>query len=95
MMFKTVRKHMRKFLLFAVIIGTPTSLITGLIENPPSVGIIDATYYGYPIVWRIAKLSSPTEIRYIYLLVDTTFWSAVAFLILGIINAFSTRKPES
>ena len=91
--FKTVRKYMNwKFLLFALIIGILTSLITGLITNTPLVGEIDVTYYGYPFVWRIAKLSSFTEIRYIYLIIDAIFWSAVAFLMLILINTFVTRK---
>jgi len=72
--------------------GILISVITGLIENPPSVGVIDATYYRYPFVWRIVKLSSLTEIRYIYLIIDAIFWSAVAFLIFNVINTLVTRK---
>jgi hypothetical protein len=88
------RKHLRpRFLFFSVIVGIAISLIAGLAENPPLVGEVDTTYYGYPFVWIIAKTNSAMEMRYIYLLIDAIFWVATSFLILSLINEFYYREP--
>ncbi len=94
LMSRIVKRQTAKFLLFAVIIGTFTSLVTGLFENSPLISIIETAYYGYPLVWRIATVSSYVELEYVYLAVDIFFWSAVAFLILEIIRRF-LMKPEA
>lgn len=78
-------------MLFAVIIGSLVSLITGLIENPPIVGLVDSTYYGYPLVWRVAQLSSQTQFKYFYLIVDAAFWSFTAALVLLLIYFFHAK----
>jgi hypothetical protein len=88
------RKRLRpQFLFFSLIVGIAISLITGLAENPPLVGEVDTTYYGYPFVWIIAKTNSPMEMRYIYLIIDAIFWVATSFLILNLINEFYYREP--
>ena len=88
------RKHLRpRFLFFSVIAGIAVSLITGLAENPPLVGGVETTYYGYPFVWIIAKMNSAMDMRYIYLLIDAIFWIATSFLILSLISEFYYREP--
>jgi hypothetical protein len=92
-MFRKIKKQTAKFLLFAAIIGTFTTLITGLFENSPLIKVIDTGYYGYPVVWRIVTLSSNMELDYVFLAVDILFWSAVSFVILEIIKRFF-MEPE-
>lgn len=82
-------------IIFALIVGTIISLITGLIENAPVVGEPGVTYYGYPIVWLFVKSPPTTEISYAFLFIDVVFWSGVAILILFIIESFHTRERNA
>jgi hypothetical protein len=92
-----VRKYVRdwRFLIFALIVGTLISLISGLIENAPVVGEPNVTYYGYPIVWLFIKSPPATEISPVFLLIDIVFWSGVAFLILFLIELFQTKERDA
>lgn len=90
---KGKKRLRRRFLFFSVIVGIAVSFITGLAENPPLVGEVDTTYYGYPFVWIIAKTNSIMEMRYIYLLIDAIFWVATSFLIMSLISEFYYREP--
>jgi len=86
-----------KFPVFAIVVGICLTFITGLTENPPLVATIDTTNYGYPFVWYIVKgfsPASPVEIRYIFLIIDMVFWSAVAFLLLVLTDVFTSRPIE-
>ena len=76
-----------KFLLLATVAGVILSLGTGLIENTPQVGLVDTTYYGYPLVWRITKpYDLLIEIRYPSLVVDVVFWVFLIILVFSVIK---------
>lgn len=66
----------------AIVCGVLLSLATGLFENHPEISIIEAKYYGYPLVWRVTKTFQPTEFKVTNLTVDAVFWFAISFIAL-------------
>ncbi|MEM3627857.1 MAG: hypothetical protein QXJ11_06190 [Candidatus Bathyarchaeia archaeon] len=82
-----------KFVLSSIVLGVLITLIGGVIENPPRVGAVDATYYGYPFVWRIVVANFGLDIRYLNLLVDVIFWFAISLLALVLVHDFYYREP--
>ena len=75
-------------LIGAIMFGILVSLATGLIENPPEASIIGARYYGFPLAWRITRITitNYTDFRFTNLALDAAFWitlSLSALIILG------------
>ena len=82
----------------AIVLGVLVSLASGVVENPPEVSITIATYYGYPLVWRVTMTFQPTEFRFTSLAIDVIVWfaiSLVALVILEKITPRSRKKIES
>ena len=52
-------------------------------ENPPDASIVGATYYGYPLVWRVvmSTIDNFTDFKLLNYVIDTIFWTAVSFLV--------------
>ncbi|MFB0543407.1 MAG: hypothetical protein ACETVR_01370 [Candidatus Bathyarchaeia archaeon] len=78
----------------AIVLGVLVSLASGLVENPPDASITIATYYGYPLVWRVTMTFQPTEFRFTSLAIDIIVWFAISFVVLIILEkiAFSSRE---
>jgi hypothetical protein len=90
-----VWKSLKKKIVFlSVFLGVLIALIVGFIENPPRVGYVDATYYGYPFIWRVVKSNSNVDVRYFYLFIDAIFWFAVSLLALIVMHNFYYREPS-
>ena len=83
-----------KSLFGAIICGVLTSLITGIIENPPEASIIGAKYYGHPLVWRITMitLNISTSFKFTNLLIDIIFWITFFFTTFLIVKFFSKNR---
>lgn len=89
-----VWRHLKlKFVLLSIVLGVLTTLISGVIENPPRVGAVDTAYYGYPFVWRIVALNFGLNVRYLNLFVDVVFWFAISLLALVLVHDFYFREP--
>jgi hypothetical protein len=67
-------------LFIVVVLGSVLSLFTGLLENRPDASMIEVTYYGLPLAWRIVKTFQPTEIQPLNLALDIAFWGMIIFL---------------
>jgi len=76
------RNQKVKPLLVTIVGGLSLSLLTGLLRNSPEFSIIGATYYGYPLVWRITKTLQPADILHLNLVLDIAFWTLTSFLAL-------------
>lgn len=50
-------------LFIVVVLGSVLSLFTGLLENRPDASMIEVTYYGLPLAWRIVKTFQPMIIQ--------------------------------
>jgi hypothetical protein len=76
-----------KSLLGAIFCGIMASLVTGIVENPPEANIIGATYYGFPLVWRVTMITMPsyTNILFASLAIDALFWIMVSYVVLTIL----------
>lgn len=70
----------------ALFFGVFLSLITGLFENGPKIGIPENKYYGYPLIWRITKTFQPTEIIFSNLAMDAAFFIGISFLVIVILE---------
>lgn len=73
-------------LIGALFFGVFLSLITGLFENGPEIGIPENKYYGYPLIWRITKTFQPTEIIFSNLAMDAAFFIGTSFLVIVILE---------
>ena len=78
----------------ALICGVFISLVTGAIENAPEASIIGATYYGYPLVWRVTITTLDNAINFILinLILDTLFWTIIFLIIWTTIQKISKRS---
>ena len=87
----------RRALLGSVVCGILVSLVTGAVENPPRASIIGATYYGYPLVWRVvmSTITSATDYRLINFVIDTIFWMIAFFLAWIFLQKIATHSPET
>jgi hypothetical protein len=67
----------------ALICGVFVSLVTGAIENSPEASIIGATYYGYPLVWRVTMTTLYKANNFILpnLILDTLFWTIIFIIV--------------
>lgn len=81
-----------KSLFWTIAFGVLLSLATGLIENQPEASIIGFTHYGYPLAWRVTKTLQPAEFRFTSLAIDATFWIAISFLALIILEKIVPPK---
>jgi hypothetical protein len=78
-------------LFIMIVLGSVLSLSTGFLENRPEASIIEASYYGLPLAWRIVKTFQSTEIQPLNLVLDITFWYLIIFLAFIIL----TRDQEA
>lgn len=64
-----------KHLCGATVCGVIVSLAAGLVENPPEANI-GATYYGYPLAWRVTltTIEGTTDFKLVNLAIDALFW---------------------
>ena len=79
----------------AIVLGVLVSLASGLVENPPEASITIATYYGYPLVWRVTMTFQPTEFKFASLAIDVIFWFAISFVALIILEKITPRSRKS
>ena len=81
----------------AVVCGVLISLATGAIENLPEASIIGATYYGYPLAWRVTMttLNNTTSFRFADLALDALFWIIISFVALVAVQRFSKRSVKT
>ncbi len=80
----------------AIIMGIVITLITGLINGPPT-GLIGATGYGYPITWLrklvLAPQYNPWRVGVYGIIFDIGFWFVIV-LILFLLEE-RIRHPKS
>ena len=93
----TFETKMLKPLFGAVVCGVLISLATGAIENPPEASIIGATYYGYPLVWRVTMttINNTTSFRFADLALDALFCITISFVALVVVQWFSKRSIKT
>lgn len=72
-----------KMLVYAIIVGLIIALITGVINTTPH-GLVGATWYGFPAVWRIVLVTATpvTHYKVINFIGDWIFWFVVAAVIM-------------
>jgi hypothetical protein len=68
-------------LALAVAVGVSIGLVSGFVENRPDASVIGHRYYGFPLVWRIAKMFLGEEYLFFELFVDCIFWVTVVFVV--------------
>ena len=78
----------------AIICGLPLAVMMGLVENRPDASIIEAKYYGYPLVWRTTMTFQPTEYNFVNLALDMGFWIIISFLVLVLIEKIVYRRTR-
>ncbi len=76
----------------AVASGLLVAVATGLYERDV-VSIVEARYFGYPLVWRITNLNEPTEYVPTALAIDAGVWSAASLAAFVLLNVVRTRLP--
>ena len=77
-------------LFIVVVLGSVLSVFTGLLENRLDASMIEGSYYGLPLAWRIIKTFQPTVIQPLNLALDIVFWGVSLFLTF----LFLTRGQE-
>lgn len=74
-----------RLLLFAAAGGVVVTLLTGLLENMPSM-LLGAVHYGYPLAWLVRMIVAPEYfpwvVRPFRLIADIVFWAVVVAIIL-------------
>lgn len=76
----------------AIFCGIIISLVGGLVENGPEIGIVENKYYGYPLVWRVTRTLQPTEFISVSLAIDVVFWIIISLLVLIILEKIVLPK---
>jgi hypothetical protein len=75
----------RNTILFSLLVGLGITLITGLIPNKSLIG---ATYFGWPLAWRIRLILAPQQnmwkINAFWFIVDFVIYSLIIFLVIYI-----------
>ena len=73
----------KKMMGIAVCAGVIITGITGIINTTPQ-GLMGATWYGFPLAWRIIMVTATpvTHYRILHFLGDLVFWGIIAMLIL-------------
>lgn len=76
---------MKKIIVVAVIIGFVITVITGFINTTPS-GLLGASWYGWPLAWRIVPVVQHPESQYnvTKFVADFIIWSVIAGIVLKI-----------
>ncbi len=76
---------MKKIIALAVIIGLVITIITGFINTTPA-GLVGASWYGWPLAWKIVPVVPNPEPQYhiAQFLGDFVIWSVIAGIVLGI-----------
>ncbi len=69
-----------RFLCTIGIPGIGLSLFTGLLENKPSLNLIGASYFGFPLAWWLVRMLQPLTFQPLPLALDTAFWEVIVFL---------------
>ncbi|OKY77300.1 MAG: hypothetical protein BTN85_1950 [Candidatus Methanohalarchaeum thermophilum] len=78
----------------ATLLGFISTLVLGLVENSPSIGIPEIEYYGYPLVWRTSVIFRQQEIFWSNFFLDLVFWAAIFYLLIFLFNRFKSRKSN-
>lgn len=75
--------------LFAIVGGVVITLLTGLVENMPSL-LVGAVHYGYPLAWLtrlvIAPEFIPWHVDYANLIIDIVVWVIIVWIILFVLS---------
>jgi hypothetical protein len=76
-----------KLFVFAVIGGIVITLLTGLIQNTPTM-LVGAIWYGYPLAWLIRMIIAPQYFPWVLeppqLIVDIIFWTVIVAVVLSV-----------
>jgi len=84
----------RLTVLAAVACGIIASFTSGLLENPPIVGLPEYRFYGYPLVWRVSDLAGSSEFIPTNFAIDTGFWIALFLLVAAVLAVRERRFTE-
>lgn len=84
----------KMIIIFSIIGGIISTLITGLIVNTPPM-LMGASHFGYPFPWLIKLIIHPKyfpwRVNILYLVVDIIIWS----LIIGVISFIALKIRKS
>jgi len=81
-----------KLIAGAIFCGVLVSLVTGLVENRPEASIVEAKYYGFPVVWRLTVILQRERYEVENFVLDTIFWAIISTVALLLARRVETHK---